>query len=485
MKKIIIFLVSIITMTACLDEALNVQPVSETYTNKYWKSSGDVRAALNSIYADMQKSFTTNYGANYMDWYEMRSDNFIGSVSIGNPQNGIINRNQLTAYSSPADWNLWYKSISTANYAIHFVPGIEAIPEVTRNNFLAEAYFLRAFCYFNLIRIWGDVPYMDQPVITLSDLTWPTQTSKQVVMDSLILKDLHLSDSLTDVTQTDMFRFSPGVLYSLYTDVAMWNHDYATALTYSQKLYTLNKYTLVSTANYGTIFSTAITTENIWSLKWSYVNNNNNALYLNYVYTAPPYLIPSKPVKDLWATNAWRKDMRRGQMLDSNYVYPTTHVTSLPYQAAIKKWGAVTITNEIPLIMYRLADIILLRAEALNKTGSYQLALDELNKIRVRAGLPKRLLTDYATAPDQTYAIESDILQDRQFELIGEGRRWFDLMRTGRAVTTMNNFFDSYLKLYGVTNYVPFDPAKTWQLYWPVFQNNIVINKNLIQIGNY
>jgi tetratricopeptide (TPR) repeat protein len=488
MKKIILFLVSIITLTSCLDEALNVQPVSETYTDKYWKTGNEVRAALNSIYADFQVNLSKNAG-NYIDWYEMRSDNFVGSLTTGTPQPGAINTNQLTTSGAPADWNVWYKSISTANYAIHFVPGIQAIPEISRNNFLAEAYFLRAYCYFNLIRIWGDVPYVDKPVITLSDVTRPTQTSKQIVMDSLILKDLHLADSLVDVTQTDIYRFSPGVLYSLYTDVAMWNHDYSTALTYSQKLYNLNKYTLVSTTsstlNWGTIFSTATTSENIWSLKWNFVNNYYNGLLSAYVYTAPPTLILSQSVKTIWIKPEWSADIRAAQTTNITYVYPTNHLTALPAQGVLKKWGAVSSTNEIPIVMYRLADIILLRAEALNKTGSYQLALDELNKIRVRAGLPKRLLAEYASEPDLTYAIESSILQERQFELIGEGRRWFDLMRTGRAMSTMNDFFDNYLKVYGVTNYIKFDPATPWQLYWPVFQDNIVENGNLKQLGNY
>jgi hypothetical protein len=143
-------------------------------------------------------------------------------------------------------------------------------------------------------------------------------------------------------------------------------------------------------------------------------------------------------------------------------------------------------TNAKYIPLYRLADIILLRAEALNKLGRYDEALIELNKIRTRAGLPSRLITDYSTyttATDKTYAIESAILDERRFELLGEGKRWFDLMRTGRAMTTMNAYFENELNPGGVTNYKLF--TDTWQLYWPVLQDNINENGNLKQTGQY
>ena len=359
------------------------------------------------------------------------------------------------------------------------------ISETKQNNLLAEAYFLRAYCYFNLIRIWGNVPIVVKPLLSFSDVTYPSRDSSKVVMDSVILKDLDMAVSKVDPSKNDRFLFNVGPLYSLCTDVAMWNHDYVNAEKYSALLLGTNRYTLVSGADFYKTVSTAITTENIWTLQWSYINNGYNPV----VQSLFSYTIVARPVVEKWKTAEWRKDLRRGQSIDTTFssLYGFTHLISTDYRNAMWKYEPVTRvgnnTNEKFIPLYRLADIILLRAEALNKLGRFQDALDQLNVIRTRAGLKSRLLTDYDSATDKMLSIEDDILQERQFELLGEGKRWFDLVRTGRAISTMNKYFETYLKAYGVTNYKLY--TDQWQLYWPVFKDNIVENENLTQTGMY
>ncbi len=75
------------------------------------------------------------------------------------------------------------------------------------------------------------------------------------------------------------------------------------------------------------------------------------------------------------------------------------------------------------------------------------------------------------------------ILQERQLELLGEGRRWFDLIRTGRAMKVMNDYFENYIE--AQTGDVCPRFTDEWQLYWPVYYNNILENANLVQNGNY
>ncbi len=484
MKKISIFLLALFTLSSCLNDFLDVQPVSETYSAKYWKTESEARAALTSVYADMQNNFKPNFGLNYIGWYESRSDNFYGNPVAGTYPFSFININTLSPSHPGADWNGWYKSIATTNYALYFIPGMQALTAVKRNHLLAEASFLRAYCYFNLIRIWGNVPLVNKPTFTFDDVVKPFKDSSKVVMDSLILKDLNVALEAVDVSQKEIFRFSAGALYALCTDVAMWNHDYVNAEKYSKMLLDLKRYILVSGTDFNKVCSSAITDENIWTLKWSYLNNGYNPITQS---LTSQYVLVAKPVKDLWATPEWRKDLRRYQTIDTTIVYSSNHLSAINPSAAMWKYEPVkrlvSNVNEKYIPLYRLADIILLRAEALNKLERYQEALDELNKIRTRAGLTNRLLTDYDGTTDKTLAIENDILQERQFELMGEGRRWFDLIRTGRAISTMNSYFENYLKVYGVTNYIRF--TADWQLYWPVFQDNIIENENLTQTGLY
>lgn len=488
MKKIIFLFLTLLSLTSCLNDFLDLKPVSETYSAIYWQSEAQAQTALTSIYADMQKNFNPNRGLNYIAWYEMRSDNFYGNPTAGTYTFDQININNLYTTHPSADWNMWYKSIGTANTALYFIPGIPKLSDLSRNKLLAEAYFLRAYCYFNVVRIWGNAPIITKPVRGFEDVTRPARDSCKLIMDSVIMKDLYQSMKLVDVSQTDLYRFNAGAIYALATDVAMWNHNYALADSCSNIL--INnatykaRYSLVSTANFYTVVSTATTSENIWTLKWSFVNNGFNAIVES---LSSSYVLVSKEVKDMWGSTPWSLDARRTQTIDISVVYGGNYLTSINGNASMWKYQPVTriptSSNEKYIPLYRLADIILLRAEALNKLGRYAEALTELNKIRTRAGLPSRLITDYSAAPDKTYAIESDILLERRFELLGEGKRWFDLMRTGRAMTTMNNYFENYLKPGGVTNYKPF--TDIWQLYWPVYQNNILENGNLKQTGQY
>ena len=134
--------------------------------------------------------------------------------------------------------------------------------------------------------------------------------------------------------------------------------------------------------------------------------------------------------------------------------------------------------NEKYVPFYRYADILLLRAEALNKQQRQEEALELLNMIRERAGLSLKTMDDFTNASDRTLAMEDAILQERQLELLGEGRRWFDLIRTGRAMKVMNDYFENYIE--AQTGDVCPRFTDEWQLY-----NNILENANLVQNGNY
>jgi len=490
MKKIVFIFLTLLTLTSCLNDFLELKPVSETYSANFWKTEASAQVVFTSIYADLQKNFNSSagQGLNYIGWYEMRSDNFYGSLTQNTFPFGQININNIGTTHPCADWNVWYKSIGSANTALYFIPKIPNLSDLSRNKLLAEAYFLRAYCYFNIVRIWGDAPIVTKPVLTFDDVTRPARDSSKLIMDSVIMKDLYKSMKLVDIKQADLYRFNAGALYSLATDVAMWNHNYALADSCSNILINnailKTKYTLVTTPVFYTVVSAATTSENIWTVKWSYANNGYNAI----VQSLTGAILVSKQVRDIWSSAEWSLDARRAQTIDMSTVYTTTYLNNTTVVgAAMWKYQPITRfpnnTNEKYIPLYRLADIILLRAEALNKLGRYAEALTELNKIRTRAGLPSRVDADYSSAPDKTYAIESDILLERRFELLGEGKRWFDLMRTGRAMATMNAYFKDVLNPGGLTNYKPF--TANWQLYWPVLQDNINENGNLKQTGQY
>lgn len=490
MRKILVFSMMLFLMTSCLNKSLNVEPLSDISSEIYWKSEKDVRATFNASYAHLLNA----YKAGFLYWNEARSDNFLGKATGSVIQYQDITFNNLNASLPPANWNNWYKMVSIANYALHFIPGMGNVMTIEkRNHLLSEAYFIRAFAYFNLYRIWGDVPMITEPVLKRTDVTKPSKTNKEQII-KLVREDLEKAMTLVNDNEQELFIYSPGALYALSTDVAMWLKDYDMAIDCSQRLFNLNRYS-VENVDFSLVCSNAQTKDNIWTLKWSFVNNSYNTI-VGYYYNTSDVLIPTRVMYEKWQDwENWSTtiDKRRVATLDMTRMsaYGNNHVNRIPTSSRIWKWtpGVKAIPEDVDeayIPLYRFADIVLLRAEALNKKERYAEAIEQMNRVRKRAGLTEKTLAYYLNGSSEVDAnlLEEEILQERQFELFAEGKRWFDLMRTQKLVSVMNAHFDGYITNYGGTGFKRY--TDEWQLYWPIHQDILNENENLLpQTGNY
>ncbi len=530
-KTIMILIASVLLLSSCMDEFLDVQPVSDLSTEKFWKTDDDVRSALNSAYGYIQTTY--NYG--FSSWYEGRSDNW-APLSSTNTLGTTFN--VLTNQMGPSNWTGWYSIINVANYSMHYIPSTPVSDEIKRRHFIAEAYFLRAFAYFNIARIWGDAPLVIKPTLTVNDIEYPFKSSQAIILDQVRM-DIDSAFAKADIDGTlsgsravDRAKFSVAALYALATDYYMWMHEYQKALDYSKPLnFFMNNTTMAlnATADYPKLFTPtdAISqTENIWLLKWDYINQNNtinNAVWSFMIPTSPSYtfsswfysgssykaeFLPSlnKKLNNGWMFDVYYKgDKRKAYTLDTvaggssqatQYVIASAvSKTIWKYNGGIKATSADQAKN-YPVILYRYADILLLRAEAYNRLGDLTNSLAELKKVRDRAGLlatnvkineyypgaginQTRAVTDYtADGPNgMSNQLELDILKERSIELLGEGKRWFDLMRTGRAMDIMNDYYDFALTITSTVKLNKYTDEK--QLYWPVFYRNVNTNPNL------
>jgi hypothetical protein len=316
----------------------------------------------------------------------------------------------------------------------------------------------------------------------------------------------------------------------------MWTYEYQKALDYSVPLHFFMNNTAIAlnaTADYSKLFTPTDAigqTENIWVLQWDYINQNNSINQAVWSFMSPTtpsytfnswffngtgsYKVPSFNNQRLkgWNWDAYyRGDKRKGYTLDSvaggtstSSPYVIANNTSkviLKATAGVKPTTAMQAYN-YPVIMYRYADILLLRAEAYNKLGNITAAYAELKKVRDRAGLTSKSakITDSSgfltldgpvnqTCPD-TVLVDSEfklngssnqlemiILKERSIELLGEGKRWFDLMRTGKAMSIMNDYYDYAKTIASTTILTKYTDSK--QLYWPVYFRNINTNTNL------
>src|SRR6476619_1902918 len=150
---IIITIFSAMLMSGCKKQ-LDQQPISDLSDALFWKTAEHAQLGNAAIYDGIQKTFSGN--GSFTEWGDARSDNFTYGGTGENQINVVLNG--LNATTASASWNNLYLTISRANLAIKYLPGIAELSEVQRNNYLAQAYGIRAYMYFWAVRLWGDVP---------------------------------------------------------------------------------------------------------------------------------------------------------------------------------------------------------------------------------------------------------------------------------------------------------------------------------------
>lgn len=473
-------------------------PLSSSALENYFRSQKDLNAAMTAMYASFQHEMsgagTSKTWGKYLYWGEGRSDNFDRS-GYANSIITELSLNGLTISNDATDWSGLYRTIARANTCLKYLPGIPQYdPKVTKEvleNSLAQCYAMRAMCYFYIVRLWGDAPIWTAAYDDVSKPAEKPRESKDKIMDSLILPDLQKAYSLTTKNQTaNVWFINEGAICAALADVYMWRKDYPEAINWIQQLFkakgpTGKLYTGISQANLETganwknlFLSPDKTIENIWSIHWDYALNGCACIPASIYYNNSPVEIDSI-VRTDWPQDTL--DIREKQTIDPNSGYHGWLLKYYPNTVVDKKWAPPDDIRALPvyLVMYRLGDIYLLYAEALNKTGKMPDAVKYLNYVRTRAGLPAYQATDFAGQD----ALEDAILNERRWELFGEGKRWFDLVRTGHVNKVMDPVLEIRQHKFG-TPPVGFGSDKN-KILWPLHRDVLENNKLLQQNASY
>lgn len=454
--KLIIILIISSLVVSCSD-LLDKAPISSFSADGFYKTTSDAQTGVYGIYDAAQSAFRLNFAY----WGEGRADN----VKTAQSGEGLaLMQNNLDASIGSSYWGDLYNIINRANYAIKYIPNVYKEGDATGNQLIAEAKALRALAYFYLVRVWGDVPVITEPYLSIDQNIFVSKTDKETVLnlveDDLKFAAQNCKDKFGD--NRDRIMFTKGSVNALLTHVYMWRHKYDDALTTSKLVLDNTLYSLVTTMDdWGKIFTTGYSKESIFEVAYS--DKETNSLRVLYAIGSYAIYTPSEKFKSSYETGDKRID----------YVYNVT----LADPKAIWKYLGKGISDEVAtaskqdIVLIRLADIMLLRAEALTKKGGAQNITDALillNKIRTRAGL-----TAYNTEADAIAAygdLESAILHERSIELCFEGHRWFDLVRTGKAISTMK-------PLNGLSD--------EKNLVWPISTTSLQKNPNLLQNEYY
>jgi starch-binding outer membrane protein, SusD/RagB family len=428
---------------------LDVDPTRYVAEDVAIVDGASARAALAGAYDALQ---SVNYYAEpIISLAELASDNMEWTGTFTSYRQ--FDRNQLLTTNSQveATWNDIYEGINRANVVIQKVPEVAPISDEEKNRIVGEALFLRALHYHNLVKFWGGVPIRTEPFASIDDASQITRATVAEVYTQ-ILADLQLAETLIPANQ-ETRAASRGAVRALRARVMLYQaSDGPTGTNSADWVAVLaaagasiaDGYTLAP--NYPDLFhrTGANTSEDIFRVRFVPEDAFWGGYYflvedLGGRYEVGPTISLETAYEAGDARGAW--SIQTGA---NGLVYASKYPTPV---------GA-----EHPHVI-RLAEVILIQAEALARLNRYAEAVDAYNRLRVRAGLAAHVLGVDVLA-DQASVLAA-IDRERRVELAFEGDRWPDLVRSSRAVAT-----------------VPIPASRAYQVLWPIPQSEIDVTRN-------
>lgn len=362
--------------------------------------------------------------------------------------NAVQSDNQLVARI----WTHLYQNIYYANAAIEGLQVSAGVNDSVRTRLVGEALFIRALCYYYLVSFWGDVP------LTLNTDYEVNQSlprfSKEKVYEQIITDLLEAQKLLSRLYLTgERTRPNTYAATALLARVTLRMQDWASAAEYADVVIESGQYKLVDPA----LTFLKGSEETIWQLMS--VVPNYNTIMGQQVLPSSPTRIPRFILSDHLMEKFEMDDLRKKSWVDSNSV--SQEIYYFPYKYKIRRGSQL----DEYLVVFRLAEQYLIRAEAKARLGDLEAAKADINRIRNRAGLQNR---DVSTQSDIISAVE----RERLLELFTEwGDRWLYLKQAGRADEVLGN--------------VKNDNWQNTDVLWPVPWEQIQVNPYLTQNEDY
>jgi hypothetical protein len=335
-----------------------------------------------------------------------------------------------------------YEVINMANSVIKYAPEVASIDASfninTMNSYLSEAYFLRALAYFYLVRTFRDVPYITEPYVNDAMPYDVAKTQGNDILNALIT-DLEkaLPASKAFFQETDPFnpmntkgRATRWSINALLADINLWLGNYDKCITSCDAVINSGRVGLITRDMWFSNFYPGNSNESIFEIQYSYTLNqlspfvtwfSTEARYVASDYTSQLFLFNAIDERtdstgDVRALNS-SFSYSLNKLLIWKYIgIDNTLANPLPRSSATQ--------NDQNYLIYRLADIFLMKAEALIMKGKFSDAEVIVKKIRNRAGVISAI---------PSFTNEADalliLLEERQRELFAEGKNWFDILR--------------------------------------------------------
>ena len=441
----------LLSASSCKKDFLELAPISQQNGNNFYKTAEDMKNALTAAYGGLQ------YGGLYYSSMHVIGDLRSDNTEITNPNAGadlqaVDNFTNLpTTSTSSITWAGHYQAIQNTNIVIEKIEPV-AMDATLKARYTGEAKFLRALMYFNLVRIFGDVPLVTKVINNPQEgYTYGRTPSADVY--NQIITDLTEAEAVLphEFTGADIGRATKGAAAALLGKVYLTQRRWDLAVPQLKKVIdnvALNKYQIMPT--YAGVFGVANENnrESIFEVQFKRASTGEGSPFTNQfapigsgtavVSVGNPLgqNIPTANMNNAYETG----DLRKAVSMRTSYVLGANTVN---HNYVVKYSGtpAANLDSDNNWIVLRYADVLLMYAEALNEQGYVAdgPAFTYLNQIRTRAGLPSKTSNNanaalrVANQADFRLAIE----QERRIELAFEGHRWFDLIRTDRALAVL------------------------------------------------
>ncbi len=514
MKKYTALLLLVLIVQSSCKKFLEVESLHRISGNNYWKSKADVEAFTVGLYAKFrnkltQTSFipaTGDLRTGYIKFTSTGNSNTIGESRrivydylsrndlkrvVGNY---VWNVNLVSGgitypsmnFNSITVWTEFYQVIQGANILIDQIDkGVPGLSPADEGQYRGEAAFIRSLAYFMMVRIYGDVPYYTDPYIKDA-----MGRENMVSVVNKCIADVEKYKESLPVAYGDAafraVRATKGAALTLQMHMNMWNAGfdkakatayYSAAADLGKKLLDLKAYELIPISSFSAVmlgrsqegifeFNQSINYEGQpnpiaffgemvlrFPNKGAGSDNNSSHAYIKPAYLSKIYGTGTDLRKDFWFNSQ--------TMLAGNGTFEFLKFKGDIVSGATGLYGV----PEWDLIIFRYADALLLRAEALAELNKDTEALEMLNMVRARAGA--------ASASEVGQQLKDVIFMERNRELLGDGCLYFDLIRTGRILDSQ--WTDNWLT-----------PAQFndggWT--WPI-DNGALLNNPLMKLNSY
>lgn len=491
MKKTFIYIVlGSLMLLGCSKDFLDKQPLDTINTENYPKTAEELVTVVNGAYQPLQ--WPKLYNLRMWSTDIMAGNSIVGA---GGGTDGIETQNMSNFVTQPDNagvLDLWrgpWPGILMTNIVLETAPTLD-IDQAIRDRSMGEAYFLRAHYYFILARFFGDVPLITTPVHAEDDLL-PARTAVAQVyaqIESDLLQATELLPAKSSYAEQDLGRASKGAAYGLLAKVYLTLGAYQEAVDAATMVeglgYALN-------ADYQANFSVATenSQESIFEVQYAsnggydFWSNENQASWSspfmgprgsNFVGGSFGWNQPTQEFINQYETGDVRKEVtvlyEGGPQFDGNDYEASYSYTGYNVRKFLVPLSVIPSYDNSPLNfpILRYADVLLIKAEALNELGQTTQAYGYVNMIRNRAGL-----AGLSTGLSQA-AFREAVLKERRLELAFEGQRWFDLIRVNNGQYGLD-----FLHSIGKSN------AAEKHLLFPIPQIEIDRNPNLTQNPGY